>query len=87
MNRLSYPNRLKRISCPDISGAVIFLYSDCFQASKQFWGIDVGLPVVSDKGDVVFYKLPGSCGSLAVVKQGVSAAANPPVHDLNYDIL
>jgi hypothetical protein len=58
---------------------VIFLYSDCLALSKRFWGADVGLPIIADKGAVVFYKLPGAGGSLAVVQEGVSAASEPPV--------
>jgi len=62
-----------------LRGSVVFLYSDDVDKSRQFWGGDVGLPVVADKGAVVFFKLPGAGGSLAVVKQGLSAAAVPPV--------
>lgn len=61
------------------SGSVVFLYSDCLPENKNFWGTDIGLPVVADKGAVVFYRLPGTCGSLALVQEGVSAAAAPPV--------
>ena len=69
-------------SSSGITGSILFLYSDCLDTSKQFWGSDVGLPLMADKGVVFFYKLPGSGGSLAIVKQGVSAAASPPVHGI-----
>ena len=62
-----------------ITGSIIFLYSDCYNASKQFWGEDLALAVMEDKGAVIFFKLPWTGGSLAVVKQGVSAALDPPV--------
>jgi catechol 2,3-dioxygenase-like lactoylglutathione lyase family enzyme len=62
-----------------LRGSVIFLYSDDVARSRQFWGADLGLPVVADKESVVFFKLPQAGGSLAVVKQGVSAADTPPV--------
>ena len=62
-----------------LRGSVIFLYSDDVARSRQFWGADLGLPVVAEKESVVFFKLPQAGGSLAVVKQGVSAAATPPV--------
>ena len=51
--------------------------------SRQFWGGDIGLPVVSDKGSVVFFRLPGAGNNLVVVKEGVSAATDPPVCALN----
>ncbi len=62
-----------------LRGSVVFLYSDDVARSRQFWGADLGLPLVADKESVVFFKLPHAGGSLAVVKQGVSAAATPPV--------
>ena len=76
---MSEPSPEKMKSSTEITGTIFFLYSDCFAACKQFWAEDIGLPLIADKGGVVFYKLPGTGGSLAVVKQGVSAAAVPPV--------
>ena len=72
-----------------LRGSVIFLYSDDVARSRQFWGADLGLPVVADKESVVFFKLPQAGGSLAVVKQGVSAAATPPVcaRDADKDVV
>ena len=77
--KMSEPSAEKMKISKEITGTILFLYSDCFAACKQFWAEDIGLPLIADKGGVVFYKLPGTGGSLAVVKQGVSAAAVPPV--------
>ena len=84
--RISFTDlRKTRKSVPALGGTVIFLYSDCLDAEKQFWGADVGLTVVADKGTVVFYQLPCTGGSLAIVQQGVSAASKPPVSARNVE--
>ena len=81
---MSEPSPEKMKISTEITGTIFFLYSDCFAACKEFWAEDIGLPLIADKGGVVFYKLPGTGGSLAVVKQGVSAAAVPPVRRIFY---
>jgi len=71
--------RTRRKAHRTLQGSIVFLYSQSLEASKRFWGVDIGLEPVADKGAVVFFRLPGLGGSLAVVQQGVSAAAEPPV--------
>ena len=62
-----------------LAGTIIFTYSDCLERDKRFWGVDIGLTVLADKGAVVFFALPGTGGSLAVVQSGISAATTPPI--------
>ena len=58
-------------------------WASAFEASRAFYGEGLVLPLRSDKGAVVFYALPGAAGgasaaSLGIVREGVSAAADPP---------
>ena len=68
-----------------LEGSITFLYSRAFDSSRRFYADDLRLPLRSDKGAVVFYSLPagrgarGSAASLGVVREGISAAAKPPV--------
>ena len=64
-------------------GVIIFLYSTDLRASRRFYEHDLGLSLRSDKGAVVFYRLPShppgaSTSSLGIVQAGVSAAEAPP---------
>ena len=66
-----------------IEGAITFLYSSNFALSRSFYQDDLGLAVRSDKGVVVFYRLPSasvaaSGASLGIVQAGISAAEIPP---------
>ena len=61
-----------------LRGSITFLYSSRFATSRKFYEEDLGLRVRCDRGAVVFYALPGRGASLGIVKEGVSAAANPP---------
>ena len=63
----------------ELRGAITFLYSDDLQKSRRFYGEDLALALRSDKGEVLFYALPGGGGgNLGLVQAGVSAAARPP---------
>ena len=60
------------------SGSITFIYADDFNASCAFYEKTLSLPVAGAMGDGVrVFMLPGAY--LAVVKQGTSAAADPPV--------
>lgn len=62
-----------------LTGSIVFLYTSHFRESRRFYEEDLALPLLSDKGDVLFFALPGGHGSLGIVRQGISAAATPPV--------
>lgn len=60
-----------------LRGSVTFIYAKDFSASCKFYGECLGLPTAASLGDDVrIFAFPGAY--LGVVKQGVSAAANPP---------
>ena len=40
------------------SGSILFIYTPHMQRSRVFWGSDIGLSILSDKGDAVFFSLP-----------------------------
>eukprot|EP00746_Dinoflagellata_sp_MGD_P040583 gnl/MRDRNA2_/MRDRNA2_198073_c0_seq1.p1 gnl/MRDRNA2_/MRDRNA2_198073_c0~~gnl/MRDRNA2_/MRDRNA2_198073_c0_seq1.p1 ORF type:complete len:153 (+),score=24.73 gnl/MRDRNA2_/MRDRNA2_198073_c0_seq1:28-459(+) len=62
---------------PALSGSISFIYAKDFEASCAFYNNLLGLQEAGRTGDNVrFFALPGSY--LGVVRQGVSAAANPP---------
>ena len=61
-----------------VSGSITFIYAADFESECKFYGETLGLPAAGDQsGDVQFYALPGAY--LAIVREGVSAAASPPV--------
>ena len=61
-----------------VRGSVTFIYAKDFEAEVAFYGDTLGLPRAGDQdGDSVqFFALPGAY--LAIVREGVSAAAKPP---------
>ena len=61
-----------------LGGSITFVYSSSLEASRAFYDEGLGLRIRSDKGAVVFYTLPGAAASLGVVREGVSAAVDPP---------
>jgi len=67
------------MSAPPLGGSIVFLYTSRFKESRRFYEEDLALSLLSDKGDVLFFALPGGHGSLGIVRQGISAAATPPV--------
>merc|ERR1719373_84468 len=61
-----------------LSGSIQFIYAKDFDASLKFYGETLGLKTKGKLGDNVrIFGLPGSA-LLGVVREGVSAAANPP---------
>jgi len=65
------------MSLPPLDGSISFIYAKDFEASCRFYEEVLGLEVAGTLGDdVKIFMLPGSY--LGIVKQGVSAAANPP---------
>ena len=40
------------------SGSIFFIYTPYMQQSRVFWGSDIGLSLLSDQGDAVFFSLP-----------------------------
>lgn len=65
------------MSLPGLSGSILFIYAKDFPASCRYYGQVLGLPVAGSLGaNVQVFSLPGSY--VGVVRQGVSAAANPP---------
>lgn len=60
-------------------GSITFIYTSSWDASRRFYQDDLALTVLFDKGDVLFFALPGGRGStLGLVRQGISAANPPP---------
>ena len=61
-----------------VRGSITFIYAQDFESECEFYGKRLGLPAAGHQsGDVQFYALPGAY--LAIVREGVSAAASPPV--------
>mmetsp|Transcript_469 Transcript_469/g.1393 ORF Transcript_469/g.1393 Transcript_469/m.1393 type:complete len:148 (-) Transcript_469:115-558(-) len=66
------------MSAPQLSGSITFIYAADFDAACEFYGTALGLPAAGAMGDnVKIFALPGAY--LGIVRQGVSAAASPPM--------
>ena len=44
-------------------GSITFIYTSSWDASRRFYQDDLALTVLFDKGDVLFFALPGGRGS------------------------